>query len=95
MTLRTLIGAAAASLLLASAAVAAASAPAQKCTDLEHQFDKQVKLKETSERGPMTQVMHARALRRDGAKLCVTGKVEAGVKDLQQALITIGEKPAE
>jgi hypothetical protein len=43
----------------------------------------------------MPTVQHARSLRRDGAKLCSTGHTENGLKELQEALKTIGVTPAE
>jgi hypothetical protein len=35
----------------------------------------------------------ARTLRADGGKLCVAGKTDDGMKELQQALNDIGVKP--
>jgi len=88
MQIRTLMVTAAASALLATAAFGAATTPAQQCSALEKQFDR-----ELVTHGTAARVTQAKALRADGEKLCRSGKPKTGVKKLNDALDELGVKP--
>ena len=62
---------------------------AQQCNALEKQFDQEI-----VKHGTASKAVQAKALRTDAGKLCQTGKNEAGVKKLKQALKDINVKPA-
>lgn len=89
MKIRTLIGTAMTGVFLSTAAFAASTTPAQQCTALEKQFDKEI-----TKHASSAMAASARTLRTDGGKLCHSGKSADGVKKLEQALNDIGVKPA-
>ena len=62
--------------------------PAERCLQLEHQFDANSKAYSTS-----AKYKNARAMRSEGAGLCSSGKQVAGIQKLEQALKAIGETP--
>ncbi|MDH3475357.1 MAG: hypothetical protein OEM59_16885 [Rhodospirillales bacterium] len=64
---------------------AAAMTQAEKCTDLEKQFDAAIKTHETA-----AKVNEAKAMRTEGGKLCAGGKQAEGIVKLEQALKDLG-----
>lgn len=66
---------------------AAAMTPAEKCTNLEKQFDSAIKKHEKAAKAG-----EAKTLRTEGGNLCASGKHAEGVAKLEQALKDIGVK---
>lgn len=62
--------------------------PAQRCTDLETQFDAAL-----PKHGDAKNLTAAQRLRAEGQKLCEAGQHAAGALHLARALIDLGVKP--
>ena len=62
--------------------------PAQRCKDLEGQFDTAL-----SKHNPAKALTAAQKLRADGERLCDAGQHAAGALRLAKALIDLGVKP--
>jgi hypothetical protein len=99
MLVRTLIGACALALALSPAAFAASASSAaaksakqtkqaERCIELERQFDAEV-----ATHGDVEKIAEARRLRDDGGKLCASGKHASAVRKLESALKDLGVKP--
>lgn len=66
---------------------AAAMTPAEKCTDLQKQFDEAIKT-----HGSAAKAAQAKTLRSEAAGLCTSGKDAEGIAKLEQAMKDLGVK---
>ena len=89
MNARTPIVAVSTAMFMSTAAFAASMSPAQQCTALENQFDREIVKHAAASKAAV-----AMTLRVDAGKLCRNGNNDDGVKKLEQALKDIGVKPA-
>ena len=104
MFARLIVPAVAAALVIATSAFAAGTStktesmmpktqvakvtPAQRCTELQHQFDSAIQSHRSAAMAP-----EAKMMRNDGGKLCAQGQHAAGAAKIEEALKDLGVKP--
>jgi hypothetical protein len=88
MNTKLLIGTGLTAATLSTGAFAASATPADQCTALMKQFDKEITAHSNA-----TKASSAKTLREEGGKMCQVSKYDDGVVKLKQALGDIGVTP--